>query len=194
MIPSIERPILDPNDIFPIPISVIFSIYALLNSFEIIWNYFYDRQVSLDNQTIALIVSFVFSFRTKKEIRIRFEFLSPHQSELSRFFSSERLTSLTKSTYLFIQKLSTNKFLDLDDDEYGRNSHRYRTRVDANAATLELLCLSCDDETGRFQSSKIFFFNQLTSQIVEKRMKYFLVCISIETHSVMFSNKLFFFV
>ncbi|CAF5002187.1 unnamed protein product, partial [Rotaria magnacalcarata] len=36
--------------------------------------------------------------------------------------------------------------LDLENDEYERNSHRYRTRVDANAAALELLCLSCDDE------------------------------------------------
>jgi len=41
--------------------------------------------------------------------------------------------------------------LDLDDDEYGRNSHRYRIRVDANAAALELLCLSCDDEIGIFE-------------------------------------------
>jgi hypothetical protein len=27
---------------------------------------------------------------------------------------------------------------------------RYRTRVDANAAALELLCLACDDEIGRY--------------------------------------------
>lgn len=89
---------------------------------------------------------------------------------------------MTKSTYLFIQKLSTNKFLDLDDDEYGRNSHRYRTRVDANAATLELLCLSCDDETGRFLSNEIIFdfFQSANTQIFQKRMKDFLVCIVIE--------------
>jgi hypothetical protein len=60
----------------------------------------------------------------------------------------ERLSSIIKSTYLFVQKLFTNKLLDLDPDEHGSHSHRYRTRVDANAAALELLCLSCDDEIG----------------------------------------------
>lgn len=64
----------------------------------------------------------------------------------------ERLASITKSTYFFIQKLYNNKFLDLDNDEYARNYHRNRTRVDANAAALELLGLSCDDEQGRFLS------------------------------------------
>ena len=66
-------------------------------------------------------------------------------------FSLERLSSITKSTYLFVQQLITIKLLDLDDDEYGKNSHRYRTRVDANSAALELLCLSCDDEIGRLK-------------------------------------------
>ncbi|CAF1047050.1 unnamed protein product [Rotaria sordida] len=63
---------------------------------------------------------------------------------LARF--NERLASITKSTYLFVQQLIALKLLDLDNDEYEKNSHRYRTRVDANAAALELLCLSCDDE------------------------------------------------
>ncbi|CAF4217174.1 unnamed protein product [Rotaria sp. Silwood2] len=63
---------------------------------------------------------------------------------LARF--NERLSSITKSTYLFVQQLIALKLLDLDNDEYEKNSHRYRTRVDANAAALELLCLSCDDE------------------------------------------------
>ncbi|CAF4358349.1 unnamed protein product, partial [Adineta steineri] len=62
--------------------------------------------------------------------------------------SSERLVSIRKSIYLFVQQLIAIKVLDLDNDEYKKNSHRYRTRVDANAAALELLCLSCDDETG----------------------------------------------
>ncbi|CAF0893475.1 unnamed protein product [Adineta steineri] len=61
--------------------------------------------------------------------------------------SSERLVSIRKSIYLFVQQLIAIKVLDLDNDEYKKNSHRYRTRVDANAAALELLCLSCDDET-----------------------------------------------
>lgn len=78
----------------------------------------------------------------------------------------ERLASITKSTYFFIQKLSSNKFLDLDNDEYTRNSHRYRTRVDANAATLELLGLSCDDEIGRFSSCTSFASpSQITESI-----------------------------
>ncbi len=55
---------------------------------------------------------------------------------------------IRKSTYLFVQQLITNKLLDLDNDECGKNSHHYRTRIDANAAALELLCLSCDDEIG----------------------------------------------
>ncbi|CAF2142912.1 unnamed protein product, partial [Rotaria magnacalcarata] len=63
---------------------------------------------------------------------------------LGRF--NERLSAITKSTYLFVQQLIALKLLDLENDEYERNSHRYRTRVDANAAALELLCLSCDDE------------------------------------------------
>ncbi len=66
--------------------------------------------------------------------------------------SLERLSSITKSTYLFVQQLITIKLLDLDSDEYGRNSHRYRTRVDANAAALELLGLSCNDEIGMSKS------------------------------------------
>jgi hypothetical protein len=41
------------------------------------------------------------------------------------------------------------KLLDLDNDEYEKIPHRYRTRVDADAAALELLCLSCDDEIGK---------------------------------------------
>ncbi|CAF5092636.1 unnamed protein product, partial [Rotaria magnacalcarata] len=65
---------------------------------------------------------------------------------LGRF--NERLSAITKSTYLFVQQLIALKLLDLENDEYERNSHRYRTRVDANAAALELLCLSCDDEIG----------------------------------------------
>jgi hypothetical protein len=64
-------------------------------------------------------------------------------------FSLERLTSITKSTYLFVQQLITLKLLDLDNDEYEKIPHRYRTRVDADAAALELLCLSCDDEIGK---------------------------------------------
>ena len=62
----------------------------------------------------------------------------------------ERLSSITKSTYLFVQKLFNNKLLDLDHDEQELTSNRYRTRVDANAAALELLCLACDDEIGRY--------------------------------------------
>ncbi|CAF5118596.1 unnamed protein product, partial [Rotaria sp. Silwood1] len=65
--------------------------------------------------------------------------------------STERFVSVTKATYLFVQQLITIKLLDLDNDEYGKDSHRYRTRVDANAAALELLCLSCDDENGMFE-------------------------------------------
>ncbi|CAF4139791.1 unnamed protein product [Rotaria sp. Silwood2] len=61
--------------------------------------------------------------------------------------STERLLSMTKATYLFVQQLITIKLLDLDNDEYRKDPHRYRTRVDANAAALELLCLSCDDES-----------------------------------------------
>jgi hypothetical protein len=61
----------------------------------------------------------------------------------------ERLASITKSTYLFVQQLITLKLLDLDNDEYEKIPHRYRTRVDADAAALELLCLSCDDEIGK---------------------------------------------
>ncbi|CAF4892226.1 unnamed protein product, partial [Rotaria magnacalcarata] len=53
---------------------------------------------------------------------------------------------MTKATYLFVQQLITIKLLDLDNDNYRNDIHRYRTRVDANAAALELLCLSCDDE------------------------------------------------
>ena len=60
----------------------------------------------------------------------------------------EQLTAITKSTYAFVQQLITIKLLDLDSDEYERNTHRYRTRVDANAAALELLCLTCNDESG----------------------------------------------
>jgi hypothetical protein len=45
--------------------------------------------------------------------------------------------------------LITLKLLDLDNDEYEKIPHRYRTRVDADAAALELLCLSCDDEIGK---------------------------------------------
>ncbi|CAF3557038.1 unnamed protein product [Rotaria sp. Silwood1] len=63
---------------------------------------------------------------------------------LERF--NEQLASITKLTYLFVQQLIALKLLDLENDEYEKNSHRYRTRVDANAAALELLCLSCDDE------------------------------------------------
>jgi hypothetical protein len=66
---------------------------------------------------------------------------------LGRF--NERLASITKSTYLFVQQLITLKLLDLDNDEYEKIPHRYRTRVDADAAALELLCLSCDDEIGK---------------------------------------------
>ncbi len=65
------------------------------------------------------------------------------------FVFLERLTSITKSTYLFVQQLITLKLLDLDNDEYEKIPHRYRTRVDADAAALELLCLSCDDEIGK---------------------------------------------
>lgn len=64
-------------------------------------------------------------------------------------FNLERLTSITKSTYSFVQQLITLKLLDLDNDEYEKIPHRYRTRVDADAAALELLCLSCDDEIGK---------------------------------------------
>ncbi|CAF4340584.1 unnamed protein product, partial [Adineta steineri] len=60
-----------------------------------------------------------------------------------------RITSITKSTYLFVQQLISLKLLDLDNDEYEKIPHRYRTRVDADAAALELLCLSCDDEIGK---------------------------------------------
>ena len=62
--------------------------------------------------------------------------------------SLERLSSITKATYLFVQQLISLKLLDLDNDEYEKVPHRYRTRVDADAAALELLCLSCDDEIG----------------------------------------------
>ena len=65
----------------------------------------------------------------------------------------ERLTSITKSTYLFVQQLISLKLLDLDNDEYEKVPHRYRTRVDADAAALELLCLSCDDEIGKIKHS-----------------------------------------
>jgi hypothetical protein len=71
------------------------------------------------------------------------------------YYSLDQLSSITKSTYLFVQQLIANKLLDLDHDEYGKNSHRYRTRVDANAAALELLCLSCDDESGRLEMINI---------------------------------------
>ena len=47
-----------------------------------------------------------------------------------------------------MQQLIGLKLLDLDNDEYEKIPHRYRTRVDADAAALELLCLSCDDEIG----------------------------------------------
>ena len=67
----------------------------------------------------------------------------------SLHFHLERLASITKSTYLFVQQLITLKLLDLDNDEYEKIPHRYRTRVDADAAALELLCLSCDDEIGK---------------------------------------------
>ncbi|CAF4219354.1 unnamed protein product [Rotaria socialis] len=60
--------------------------------------------------------------------------------------STERYISMTKATYLFVQQLITIKLLDLDNDGYRNDIHRYRTRVDANAAALELLCLSCDGE------------------------------------------------
>lgn len=63
-------------------------------------------------------------------------------------FCLEDLTSITQSIYLFVQQMITIKWLDLDPDEYERNSHRYRTRVEANAAALDLLCLSCNDTTG----------------------------------------------
>ena len=62
---------------------------------------------------------------------------------------TEHLTSIRKSTYLFVQQLIASKLLDLDNDEYEKIPHRYRTRVDADAAALELLCLSCDDEIGK---------------------------------------------
>ncbi|UJR22456.1 hypothetical protein I4U23_025514 [Adineta vaga] len=61
--------------------------------------------------------------------------------------TTERLTKIRKSTYLFVQQLINLKLLDLINEEYGKNSHRYRTRVDGNAAALELLSLSCDEET-----------------------------------------------
>ncbi|CAF0765748.1 unnamed protein product [Adineta ricciae] len=60
--------------------------------------------------------------------------------------TNEHLTAIRKSTYLFVQQLIASKLLDLDNDEYEKIPHRYRTRVDADAAALELLCLSCDDE------------------------------------------------
>ncbi|CAF0823433.1 unnamed protein product [Adineta ricciae] len=60
--------------------------------------------------------------------------------------SAERLTTVRKSTYLFVQQLISIKLLDLANEEYDRNSCRYRTRVDASAAALELLCLACDEE------------------------------------------------
>ena len=61
----------------------------------------------------------------------------------------ERLTTARKSTYLFVQQLISIKLLDLANEEYDRNSRRYRTRVDASAAALELLCLACDEEKGK---------------------------------------------
>lgn len=74
-------------------------------------------------------------------------------------FHLERLSDIKRSTYLFVQQLFTSKLLDLDNDEYPKNSHRYRTRVDANAAALELLGLSCDDEIGRYESLPFLFSN-----------------------------------
>ena len=64
---------------------------------------------------------------------------------------------ITKSTYLFVQQLIALKLLDLDNDEYEKIPHRYRTRVDADAAALELLCLSCDDEIGKKKLSLFCF-------------------------------------
>ncbi|CAF3629224.1 unnamed protein product, partial [Didymodactylos carnosus] len=60
--------------------------------------------------------------------------------------TNERLTSVSKTTYLFVQQLIIFKLLDLENDEYEKLPNRYHTRVDADAAALELLCLSCDDE------------------------------------------------
>ncbi|CAF1029135.1 unnamed protein product [Rotaria sordida] len=68
-------------------------------------------------------------------------------TERQRKHDLKRFVSITRATYLFVQQLITIKLLDLDNDEYGKDPHRYRTRVDANAAALELLCLSCDDES-----------------------------------------------
>ena len=66
-------------------------------------------------------------------------------------FFLKRLGSIAASTYEFVQQLISLKLLDLNNNEYGKNPHRYQTRVDVNAAALELLCLSCDDETGKFK-------------------------------------------
>ena len=65
-------------------------------------------------------------------------------------FILERLTSITRATYLFVQHLISTKLLDLDNDEYQSDSHRYQIRVDASAAALELLCLTCNNENGMF--------------------------------------------
>ncbi len=80
---------------------------------------------------------------------------------LMRSFFIERLSSITKTTYLFVQQFIAIKLLDLDHEEYGKNSHRYRTRVDANAAALELLCLACEDEIGMFEKTFVYVVPKL---------------------------------
>jgi hypothetical protein len=67
-------------------------------------------------------------------------------------FILERLSSITKATYSFVQQVITIKLLDLDNAEQEKDSQRYRTRVEVNAAALELLCLSCEDEIGRLKN------------------------------------------
>lgn len=52
------------------------------------------------------------------------------------------------SAYAFVQKLIDIKVMGLDNDDHLKNSQRYRTRVEANAAALELVCLSYEDEKG----------------------------------------------
>lgn len=47
-----------------------------------------------------------------------------------------------------MHQLISIKSLDLESDEHGKDAHRYRARVEVNAAALELLCLSCVDENG----------------------------------------------
>ena len=86
-----------------------------------------------------------------------------------------RISSITNATYAFVQQLIGLKLLDLDNDDYEKGPHRYRTRVDADAAALELLCLSCDDEIGTVYETSVI--EQETAPR-EEREREVLECVS----------------